>query len=181
MIRERIPIDACRYDFDMSRASSSISLAYMFHILTGCGLFLACFQFSPLLASLLTIVLSPTIIRTHFAAEIHRQNELEFTSQLRLKYFVSSLGVVLLTLFLAGLAFVAVSMAFGLFAVLLGYMMGLSDLQLDSAVLGTAGGMVWGIGAAALAICFTACRIWKPIVPRENPENAEEFFESTQV
>lgn len=180
MIRERMPIDACRYDFDMSRASSSISLAYMFHILTGCALFLACFQFSPLLASLLTIVLSPTIIRTHFAAEIHRQNELEFSSQLRLKYFVSSLGVVLLTLFLAGLAFVAVSMAFGLFAVLLGCMMGLNDLQVDSAVLGTAGGMVWGIGAAALAICFTACRIWKPIVLRETPENAEELFESTQ-
>lgn len=164
----------------MSRASSSLSLAYLFHILTGCALFLACFRFSPLLAMALTLVLSPTIIRTHFAAEIHRQNQLEFPSNLRLKYFASSLGVVLLTFLLAGLAFVSVSMAFGIFAMLLSCLMGMSDLQVDSAVVGTAGGMVWGIGAAAFAICYAACKIWKPMVIRKSQsECGGEIVEST--
>ncbi len=166
-----MPTNPHCYDFDMSRASSSLSLAYLFHILTGCALFLACFRLSPLLAMSLTLILSPTIIRTHFAAEIHRQNQLKFTSNLRLKYFASSLGVVLLTLLLACLAFVSVSMAFGLFALVLSSLMGMGDLWVDSAILGTAGGMVWGIAAAAFAICYAACQIWKPVVLRNSAKD----------
>lgn len=172
MSRNRAVIDTQRYDFDLNKSSSSISLAYMFHILTGCALFFACYRYSPQLALSLTLLLSPTIIRTHFAAEIHRQNGLNFSLRARLKYFFTSLCVVAFTLVFAGLAFVAVSLLFGLFAVMLGSMMGLGDLQVDSAVLGTAGGMVWGIAAGALAICFAACRIWKPIVMRA-PVNSE--------
>lgn len=56
---------------------------------------------------------------------------------------------------------------------ILGGLMGLGDLQVDSAVLGTAGGMVWGIAAAALAVCFVACRIWKPIVLRQTAPDSE--------
>lgn len=168
MERKQVTIARKQYDFDWSQSSSSISLAYLFHILTGCGLFFACYRLSPLLALTLTIVLSPTLIRTHLAAEIHRQNRLIFDWSLRLKYFVSSLGVVLLTYLLAGLAFCSVSMLFGLFAVILGGLMGLGDLQVDSAVLGTAGGMVWGMGAAFLAICFAAVKVWKPIVIKES-------------
>jgi hypothetical protein len=173
MGQNRTTFDARTYDFDFNKSSSSISLAYMFHIITGCGLFFACYRLSPELALSLTILLSPTIIRTHFAAEIHRQNQLEFGWKLRLKYFATSFAVVIFTLVFAGLAFVAVSLLFGIFAMILGGLMGLGDLQVDSAVLGTAGGMVWGIAAAALAVCFVACRIWKPIVLRQTAPDSE--------
>ena len=142
--------------------AAAISLAYLFHLVTGCALFFACYRQSPMLALSLTLIIAPTLIRTQVASEFHRKEGLEFNWRTRLTYFGTSMVVVMTTFLISGLAFLCVSMMFGIFAVLLGGLMGLNDLRVDSAVLGTAGGMVWGIAAAFLAICFTATRVWKP-------------------
>jgi len=150
-----------------SPTGSAISLAYLFHIVTACALFFAFYRLSPLLALSLTVIIAPAIIRTHVASELYAKQRVPFPLQTRVKQFVGSIGVVLLTYALAFMAFITVSMMFGLFAVLLGSAMGMHELRVDSAVLGTAGGMVWGIAAAILATCFAAVKTWKPEITQD--------------
>jgi hypothetical protein len=40
------------------------------------------------------------------------------------------------------------------------------DLSFDVAVVGTAGGMIWGMAGALLAIGYSAYSTWMPDVPK---------------
>jgi hypothetical protein len=64
---------------------------------------------------------------------------------------------------LAGLlAFILVSLFFGLIGLLFGWAMGIEGLEFDSAVVGTAGGLVWGMGGALLTVTYIAWKYWFP-------------------
>ena len=140
--------------------TASISLMCLFQVLTACCIFFACLRISPLLALVGTIVVAPAVIRTGIAADMYlRAGEL-FSWRQRVYCFVESAGIVVLTLLLAIVVSAAISLTFGFFTVGLSMLYGVKDSLMDIAVIGTAGGMLWGMGGAMLAICATA-RIWK--------------------
>lgn len=141
---------------------SSISLVCLFQILTACCIFFACLRISPLLAIVGTIIATPAIIRTTLASDLHRRNGMRFSIQRRLRIFVESVGVVLLTLTFAATVFALVSLAFGLICVVIAVFLGTStDLLVEIAFIGTVGGTVWGATGAILAMGLCA-HTWKP-------------------
>ena len=79
------------------RGKGSFSLAYLFQLVTACGLFFACLQVSPVLAIVVTLIVTPVVIRTSLLCEIQRRNNEPLDMSIRLNFFVGSLGVVLLT------------------------------------------------------------------------------------
>ncbi len=125
-------------------------------------MFFACMQISPLLAVIATLIIAPAIIRTSLLREMHRKESLPFDWKLRINYFAQSLCVVLLTSVFAAAVFVLVSLLFGLTGWLLSISVGGTKLSLDAAVVGTAGGMVWGIGGAILATGYVILKSWLP-------------------
>ena len=84
---------------------------------------------------------------------------------------MSSIGVVLLTVGLAVGAFLVVSLAFGVFGMLMSMMLGSASLSSDAAVIGTVGGMIWGVGGAVLATAYSICKLW---FPEEDTHRATE-------
>lgn len=76
--------------------------------------------------------------------------------------FAWSLLAVLATALVALLAFALVSLLFGVLGLLFGWAMGIEGLEVDSAVVGTAGGMIWGMGAALLTATYLVWRYWFP-------------------
>ena len=97
--------------------AASISLACLFQVLTACCIFFACLNFSPLLAMIGTIVTAPAIIRTGYAAELHLRAGKPFTWAQRIRCFLESGFIVLLTLMVAVTASSLISLLFGAFAV----------------------------------------------------------------
>jgi hypothetical protein len=140
--------------------AASISLACLFQVLTACCIFFACLNFSPLLAMIGTIVTAPAIIRTGYAAELHLRAGKRFSWPQRIHCFLESGVIVLLTLLFAVIASSLISLLFGAFAVGFSMLYGVTDSLMDIAVVGTAGGMVWGLAGAILAIGATS-KIWK--------------------
>jgi len=149
-------------DHDFSSNPASFSLQMLFQITTACALFFACLRFSPLLAILLTIVFAPAFIRTGQISEIHRQNKLEFGLAKRISCFLGSVAFVLLTAAFALLVFVSVSLGFGLLGMFFSAAIGSTDLSIDAAIVGTAGGMIWGFAGALLATGLVILRMWLP-------------------
>jgi hypothetical protein len=80
----------------------------------------------------------------------------------RIRAFAESLLIVFVTGLAGLIAFVLVSLLFGLIGLLFGWAMGIEGLRFDSAVVGTAGGMVWGMGGALLTVTYVAWRYWFP-------------------
>ena len=146
---------------------ATISLRCLLQIVTGCGIFFAVLRFSPMLAIVGTIVIAPAIIRTGLASERYRLENQPFGVNRRLIVFVESLGVVLLTGLFAGSVFLIVSCLFGLLGMLFGSAVSDGDLSFDVAVVGTAGGMIWGMAGALLAVGYSAYSIWVPNVPKQ--------------
>ncbi len=143
---------------------SSLTLAGLFQILTGCGVFFAVMRFSPLIAILGTIVVVPAVIRTAIAADLHRQNGFEFDWRLRLSTFAHSLGMVFLTGGFGAAVFLIVCCVFGFLGLAFGFMMSYGDLSLDAAVVGAAGGMIWGMAGALLAVFYSVLKTWMPTI-----------------
>lgn len=141
---------------------AAVSLVCLFQIITACCIFFACLRISPLLAIIGTIVATPAIIRTGLASELYRRNGMRFRLQRRVRVFVESIGVVLLTLTFSTTIFALVSLAFGLICVVISVFMGTAtDLLSEIAFIGTVGGTVWGATGAILAMGLCA-QTWKP-------------------
>lgn len=143
---------------------AAFSLVCLFQILTACCIFFSCLRFSPLLAIIGTILVTPAIIRTAMAADLHRKSGVKFSLARRFRVFVESLVVVVLTLAFTGSVFALVSFGFGLICVAISAFLGTSmDLLSEIAFIGTVGGTVWGATGAILAmgVCSPA---WKPAV-----------------
>ena len=143
--------------------SASLSLLCLFQVLTACCVFFACLRISPSLTLFGTILISPAIIRTAWASDLYRRRRKKFCWKTRLSFFLGSLGVVVTTISLGGLVFSLICLVFALLGLLFGLMVS-TDLILEAAVVGTAGGMIWGMAGALLAVAFTATRIWTPQV-----------------
>ena len=140
--------------------TASISLMCLFQVLTACCIFFACLRLSPLLALVGTIVAAPAVIRTGIAADMHLRAGGRFSWAQRVFCFLESAGIVLLTLLLAMVVSGLISLMFGLLTVGISMLYGVRDSLMDIAVVGSAGGILWGMGGAILAIAATA-RIWK--------------------
>jgi hypothetical protein len=141
---------------------ASFSIKTLFQITTASALFFACLRISPILAIAITVFVAPAIIRTGLISEIYRRNDLPFGLATRLNYFVNSIGIVVLALTIGGVAFLSTSLLFGLFGMVFSTLVGSSELSTDAAVIGTAGGMVWGMAAAMLTIGFAVMKTWIP-------------------
>ena len=138
----------------------SISLAGIFQILTACCIFFACLKISPLLAIIGTFLAIPAIIRTTLASTVYQQKGQRFGWTTRVFYFVETLGIELVTMVIAILAFTFVCVLFGALAVGFSMLFGFTDSFSEIAIMGSAGGMMWGFGGAILAIGFSS-NIWK--------------------
>lgn len=151
--------------------SAAFSIGTLFQITTACSLFFACLQFSPLLAIVLTIILTPAIIRTGLIAELYWRKHKDFGLGQRIQYFCSSIGVVLLIATAATSVFAMTSMMFGMLGMLFNALVGSQHLSLEAAVVGTTGGMVLGLAAAIVMAAYVGLKMW---IPQElNPETAK--------
>ena len=137
-----------------------VSLSSIFQVVTCCCVFFAVLRLSPLAALVLTIVVAPALIRTAYLAEINRRQDRVFSLKQRLVSFAKSISVVLLTFSSGALAFLIVSMLFGALGVLFGFAVSSSDYLFEAGIIGTIGGMVWGIAAGFLAMVFILFRFW---------------------
>jgi hypothetical protein len=148
-------------------APGAISLVCMFQIVTACCIFFACLRISPLLAIVGTIIATPAIIRTTLASDLHRKSGIRFSLKRRVRVFVESIGVVLLTLMFSSTVFALVSLGFGLICVVISVFLGTaSDLLSEIAFIGTVGGTVWGATGAILAMGLCA-QTWRPTLGAE--------------
>ncbi len=143
---------------------NSITLLILFQVLTVCCVFFAVLRISPTIALVATILLAPAFIRTAWIAEMHRQQQLAFSCRNRCLCFAASIGIVLVAASCGLVAFTLISMIFGFFGLMFGVAVSDSDFYLESAVLGTIGGMIWGMAGGFLAICFATCKLWHPAI-----------------
>jgi hypothetical protein len=140
--------------------SATISLACLFQIVTACSIFFACLSISPALAIIGTLVAAPALIRTGWASDLHYRSGLAFGWKARLLCFAETLFIEFITLMFSIAVFSVVSLMFGALAVCFSLLYGSTDAMSDIAVVGTAGGMIWGFAGAMLAVGYTA-KLWK--------------------
>ena len=164
---EAVPANSQLGNYPASLAGgATISLRCLFQIVTGCAVFFAILRFSPIIAIVGTVFIAPAIIRTGLAAERYQLEGLPFGLKRRFIVFLESLSVVLLTAIFAGSVFLVISCLFGILGMLFGSAVSNGDLSFDVAVVGTAGGMIWGMAGARLAIGYSAYSTWMPDVPK---------------
>ncbi len=140
--------------------SATISLACLFQIVTACCIFFACLSISPVLAIVGTLISAPALIRTGWAADLHHRSGMTFGWKTRLLCFAETLLIEFITLMFSLAVFSVVSLMFGALAVCFSLLYGSTDAMSDIAVVGTAGGMIWGFAGAILAVGYTA-KLWK--------------------
>jgi len=157
---------------------SSFTLTTLFQIVTGCCVFFAVLQASPLFAILGTIILTPAIVRTAIASDVYLQKGIRFTMYQRFRYFFESTGLTVVSLFLSAAAFSMISLGFGLFSAVFAVLMGLSSMAQDIGFVGTVCGMIWG-GTGGLIVFGLCIRNWYTAAAIEayeeklsNPETA---------
>ena len=141
------------------RGHSSFTLTTLFQIVTGCSIFFAVLQTSPLFAILGTIILTPAIVRTAIASDVYLQKGIQFKLLRRIRYFFESTGLTVVTLFFSVAVFTLISLLFGLFCAVFAGFMGLSSMARDIAFVGTVCGMIWG-GTAGLIVFIFCIRTW---------------------
>jgi len=164
---EAVPVESKMSNYRPSFAGgATISLRCLFQIVTGCSVFFAILRFSPMTAIVGTVIIAPAIIRTGLAAERYQLERLPFSLKRRVIVFLESLSVVLLTALFAGSVFLVISFLFGILGMLFGSAVSNGDLSFDVAVVGTAGGMIWGMAGGLLAIGYSAYSTWMPNVPK---------------
>jgi hypothetical protein len=138
--------------------SSTFSVRLILQTATSVALFLSVYQFSPIAAIIACIVLAPAIARTAWAAEKRRSRGARFTFRQRVYFFLNSILLILCSSLVATIAFAVTSFGFGLLAMLFGVGSGMTDMAYDTAILGTIGGMAWGL--AAFLFVFFAIVAW---------------------
>ena len=138
---------------------SSFTLTTLFQIVTGCSIFFAVLQASPLFAILGTVLLTPAIVRTAIASDVYLQKGIRFTLLRRIRYFFETTGLTVVTLFFSVAVFTLISLLFGLFCAVFAGLMGLSSMARDIAFVGTVCGMIWG-GTAGLIVFIFCLRTW---------------------
>lgn len=138
----------------------TFSLSLLFQAVTGCGVFIALFQWSPLVAVLATAVVTPAFVRTAVCAEAWRPAG-GLPWWLRINCFLSGVVLVLAAATAGLLAVLGVSLCFGLIAVL--FEIAVSEQPFgtfDVAVLGASGGLVFGLGAGLIMVALVMSRGW---------------------
>lgn len=146
---------------------ASFSLFSLLVLLTGVALFLVVNDWSRLAAFIGTLLVAPALIRTTILADRKLREGRPWSVAEKVRSFAWSLLIAVATGLVALAAFVFVSLAFGLLGLLFGWAMGIEGLEVDSAVVGTAGGMIWGMGAALLTATYVVWRYWFPEEPLE--------------
>ncbi len=140
----------------------SFPLICLFQVTTGASLFFACLTCSPLLAIVLTLFITPAIVRTTLIADQLRRENDDLCWQRRSKFFVGSLGYVALVALFGLCVFLLISLMFGLMGLVFSLMVHASAISADAIVLGTVGGMVWGVVGGLLAMAAIVIRTWRP-------------------
>lgn len=137
------------------------SLALLFQMVTGCGIFIGVFQWSPLLAVLVTAVLTPALVRTAVCAQAW-QAAGGLPWWLRINCFLSGVVLVLAAATAGLVAVLGVSIGFGLAAVLfeVAVVGGHPFRTFDVAVLGASGGLIFGLGAGLIVVALAMSRGW---------------------
>lgn len=144
--------------------ANSVSLLTLFQIVTCCCVFFAVLRYSPSVALAVTVVIAPALIRTAVASEMRRRKKVSFSVKTRALVFLNSIGVVLLIIGFGVAAFVAVSLGFGLLGMLFGFAIASTDYLAEAGIIGTVGGMIWGMAGAVFAIFFALCKFWNPVI-----------------
>jgi hypothetical protein len=142
--------------------SSSFSLFSLMVLLTSVAFFLVVNEWNSLVAFIGTLLVAPALVRTTILADRRLRSGQPWSVLEKLQSFAWSLLVVLATALVSLLAFALVSLLFGVLGLLFGWAMGIEGLEVDSAVVGTAGGMIWGMGAALLTATYLVWRYWFP-------------------
>lgn len=159
---ESFEIERDRLLHTSQHSSSTFSLKFVFQMTTACGLFFAVFNYSPGLAIFSTLIIAPAIIRTVMIGDRRKRQGFSFNWDRQCRTMVGSIGVVMLTIGMAVGAFLAISLAFGVLGMLISMLVGSVSLSGDAAVVGTAGGMIWGFGGAVLAVGYSLLKLWYP-------------------
>lgn len=134
----------------------SMTITNLFQIVTGCALFFACMRFSPVVAIVLTIFLTPAIIRTGLVGQRRRVQGHSFSMWSRTLAFGESLFIMLVTLLMGLAVFALISLGFGLICIGITAMSGsATDLLRDVGFIGTLGGTIWGSAGAVLSLNWT--------------------------
>lgn len=139
---------------------NTFSLSLLFQAVTACGLFFALFQFQPLTTILLTLLLTPCIIRTILCVRFTRHLP-EFRSIDRVRYFLSSFLVVLVTVLTGIVTTGLICTMFGATAIAFELSIdGHSNFAADVFFLGATGGFIFGMGGGLIAATAVVSRIW---------------------
>jgi hypothetical protein len=145
-----------------SSTGGGFSLFALLVMLTCIGMFLGIYEWNRLAAIASTLLVAPALIRTTVLADRQRRMGQPWSVMQRFQSLTGSLLVVLLTGLAGLLTFILVSLFFGLIGLLFGWAMGIEGLEFDSAVVGTAGGLVWGMGGALLTVTYIGWKYWFP-------------------
>ena len=140
--------------------ANAFSLVCMFQVLTACCIFFAILKTSALLAVLGTLITTPAIIRTSIAADLHQKAGYRFSWAKRIKCFLESTGLTVVTFAIAAIVFALINLCFGLACLGVSFVLGVDEMSTDIAFVGTVGGMVWGAAGAILAFAF-CMRKWQ--------------------
>lgn len=154
-----------------SSGSATVTLTTMFQILTACCIFFAVLRASPLLAIVGTLIATPAIIRTAVAAELYRRHGIKFYWTNRVRCFLESTGLTVVTVALSATVFALTSLLFGLICMAASFVLGTPELANEIALVGTVGGMVWGAAGGILAFGFCV-RHWQPEISKSLPNQA---------
>lgn len=142
--------------------SGSFSLFALLVLLTSIALFLVVNEWSSLAAFIGTLLVAPALVRTTILADRRLHSGRSWSVLEKSRSFAWSLLIVLATALVALIAFMLVSLLFGGLGLLFGWAIGIEGLEVDTAVVGTAGGMIWGMGAALLTATYLVWKYWFP-------------------
>lgn len=142
--------------------SGSFSLFALLVLLTSVALFLVVNEWSSLAAFIGTLLVAPALVRTTILTDRQLRSGRPWSVLEKSRAFAWSLLIVLATALVALVAFILVSLLFGGLGLLFGWAIGIQGLEVDTAVVGTAGGMIWGMGAALLTATYLVWKYWFP-------------------
>ncbi len=153
---------------------NTFSLSMLFQTVTACGVFFAISRVSPAAAIVLTLIVTPAIIRAALCAQQWRSAlQSELTVGHRLQLFLVSLGFVMLISLAGTTVAMVVCTFFGIaamaFEVAIG---GYTTLSYDVFFLGATGGMLFGLGTGILAGMAIANQYWATGMPEEKRGSA---------
>ena len=165
-----------------NRPNNTITLVHVFQIVTGCCLFFACMRVSPLLAIVLTIIITPAIIRTGMMTNQLRNANLRVEYRDRFRFFMGSIVISLMTIGTGLLVFLIVSACFGLICVAIAFAtMRTTDLLADVGFIGTLGGTIWGSAAGLLSLSWTQM-LWRlPSIENEGSLSDRNQLEPASI